>query len=172
MFELLMAGGAGIKTYLYGALIAVLLSMAGTIWYLNGQNNRLSGELAVAKQQVENSKTLIASMIGTRKITDEVQSFIDTGLSITIGEHGKIEDNLRKEYESYILASKQEELCSGYCAENVGDITCPINSNGGVTTPSKPIPINEKKKRMKKAIINSAWESFCLSNRTDARCKQ
>lgn len=172
MLELLLSGGASIKTYLYGALIAIFLSMAATIYYLNGENNRLSGELAVANQKVDNSKSLIASMIGTQKVTDDVQLFIDTGLSVTLNEHEKVEDKLRKEYENYLLESKKEELCSGYCEELFSDKTCPISGPGIPSVPGKTIPVNETKKRMKKAIINSAWESFCVSNRTDARCKQ
>lgn len=169
MLGLLSAGTSSIKAYFYGAVIAVFLSMLAYIWYLNGRVETLSANLATAEMQLATSKSLIAKMTGAAEISDAVDLYIDTGLSITLGEHDNIQDQLRKEYEAYLMESQKEAVCQDYCKEQ-NNGSCPIGDTG--KPPKPPIPGgNTKDDIIKKKMLEAAWKNYCLNDRKAEGCQ-
>ena len=166
MVDIISAGTANIKAYLYGAVVAVFLGMAGTIWYLNNKVDDLNGQLATTKQQLTTSKDLIAKMTGAEKIDESVNTFIDTGLSITLSEHDSITTQLQKDYEAYLMETRKEELCKDYCQESNEGKVCPIQPNA----PKKPNGASAED-NIKKKMLEAAWKNYCLTNRLAEGCK-
>lgn len=154
-----------IKLYLYGALLAVFVGMAGTIWHLSGKVDELNGQLATANQQLNTSKDLIAKMTGSEKITEQVDNYITQGQDFVAGEHDKVEEELRQAYQDYLIKNKQDELCSTTCATYVADgPSCPL--------PQPPKEPNKKEDDIiKKKMIEAAWKNFCIANRMAEGCQ-